>query len=608
MTKSRQAGESEFLTGGAPEAGSIQPRPAPSASDVLLRVQDLKTYFYTYDGVVKALDGVTFTIRRGETIGLVGETGCGKSVTAFSITRLVADPPGRIVGGKILFNRANLLWNVDREAKIKPIKGTVRAKVSRRYRRIREAQNRLTSLRGSQISMIFQEPMAALNPVFSISNQIGETLQLHRMEAICRRLLEASPPPLRVPEFAPVLLKAAQEPGQPHLAAVAKTLADRTFRPGLEGKVLELFRGHEGDAHAQLPALEQYLREEGSPRKLDLKGTAGKILEAAGEPAQPRLRAVCHEVAGQVGVPSLETELFYLFKGRTQDPQKMLPGVARALRRVSLTPSQRKYLAYREKLAQHQKAIRGLYLREMEQGRSSRNDRRKLGIRFLKTSSGSWGLRLPFYRGHNRRPLDQEIFWQTVRLLEGVGIANPVQVARGYPHELSGGMIQRVMIAMALAPEPALLIADEPTTALDVTIQAQILELMRDLKARIGTSILLITHDLGVVAEVCDRVCVMYAGNIVEVAPVKDLYTRPLHPYSQGLLASIPRMDDPNKKLESIPGSVPNLIRPPSGCRFHPRCPHAMEVCKVKRPPMTQEGPGHAVACWLYSGPEVKDY
>ncbi|HEV8049785.1 MAG TPA: ABC transporter ATP-binding protein, partial [Thermoplasmata archaeon] len=197
----------------------------------------------------------------------------------------------------------------------------------------------------------------------------------------------------------------------------------------------------------------------------------------------------------------------------------------------------------------------------------------------------------------------EETLWQTVRLLEGVSIANPVQVARGYPHELSGGMLQRVMIAMALCSEPELLIADEPTTALDVTIQAQILELMRDLKARMGSSILLITHDLGVIAEVADRVCVMYAGNVVETAPVRELYKHPLHPYTQGLLSSIPRMDEPDKKLESIPGSVPNLIYPPSGCRFHPRCPHAMPVCREKRPPMTIEGGGHTVACYLYNGP-----
>jgi oligopeptide/dipeptide ABC transporter ATP-binding protein len=167
-------------------------------------------------------------------------------------------------------------------------------------------------------------------------------------------------------------------------------------------------------------------------------------------------------------------------------------------------------------------------------------------------------------------------------------------------------MLQRVMIAMALSAEPELLIADEPTTALDVTIQAQILELMRDLKNRIGTAIMLITHDLGVIAEVADRVCVMYAGNIVEVAPVRDLYKHPLHPYSQGLLSSIPRMDQPDKKLESIPGSVPNLIYPPTGCRFHPRCPHAMPICKETRPPMTLEAEGHTVACYLYHGPVWK--
>jgi oligopeptide/dipeptide ABC transporter ATP-binding protein len=551
---------------------------------------------------------VTFTIRRGETVGLVGETGCGKSVTAFSITRLVADPPGRIIAGKILFNKANLLWNLGREAKIRQIKGTVRAKVSRKYRRIRDAQNRLTALRGSQISMIFQEPMAALNPVFSISNQIGETLQIHRMVPMTERLLIASPPPLRIETLLPPILNAAREAGQPKLAAVAKALAESTFRPQLEGLVLDSFAGHEKDAEAQVPAFRDRVKAALAAAKLDLKETARELLEAAQEPSQSRLREVARQVAQKAGVPSLETELFYLFKGKTQDAQKMLPGVARAIRRVTLSPSQRKYLIYQRRQALHQVVLRNLFLLEMEQGRSTKRERRRSNRKFLPVSLRSLGLRLPFYKRYNRRPLQQEMFWQSVRTLEGVGIANPVQVARGYPHELSGGMIQRVMIAMALAPEPALLIADEPTTALDVTIQAQILELMRELKARIGTSIMLITHDLGVVAEVCDRVCVMYAGNIVEVAAVKELYSHPLHPYSQGLLASIPRMDDPDKKLESIPGSVPNLIHPPSGCRFHPRCPHAMEKCKVQRPPMTLEGPEHVVACWLYSGKEVKDY
>ena len=164
-------------------------------------------------------------------------------------------------------------------------------------------------------------------------------------------------------------------------------------------------------------------------------------------------------------------------------------------------------------------------------------------------------------------------------------------------------MLQRVMISMALSCEPEVLLADEPTTALDVTIQAQILELMRQLRERVGTAIVLITHDLGVVAEVCDHVNVMYAGLIVESAPVAELFRRPLHPYTQGLLGSIPRYDHPEKELTSIPGSVPNLITPPPGCRFHPRCPYAMPVCKERRPESLPQGEDHTVSCFLYESP-----
>ncbi|HUZ79805.1 MAG TPA: ABC transporter ATP-binding protein [Thermoplasmata archaeon] len=228
--------------------------------------------------------------------------------------------------------------------------------------------------------------------------------------------------------------------------------------------------------------------------------------------------------------------------------------------------------------------------------------RRRRTERYSHFYYGLWG-----FRSRVGRALKNEMFWRVVAHLEGVTIANPVQVARGYPHELSGGMLQRVMIAMALCAEPDLLIADEPTTALDVTIQAQILELMRDLKDRVGTAIMLITHDLAIIAEVADRVCVMYAGQIVETGLVRDIFSRPLHPYAQGLLASIPRLDQPDKELASIPGSVPNLIHPPEGCRFHPRCPYAMPICKEKRPPTTVEGPGHTVACFLYEGPVAAD-
>jgi NitT/TauT family transport system ATP-binding protein len=210
-------------------------------------------------------------------------------------------------------------------------------------------------------------------------------------------------------------------------------------------------------------------------------------------------------------------------------------------------------------------------------------------------------VRLPLeFRGVPRAELNERAAGAIAR----VGLSG---FEKAYPRQLSGGMLQRVMIAMALACEPEILMADEPTTALDVTIQAQILELMKDMRHRIGTGILLVTHDLAVVAEVADRVAVMYAGQIVEIANVRDLYGHPLHPYTQGLLASIPRLDQPSKTLTTIPGSVPNLIYPPSGCRFHPRCPYAMPICKESRPPNTLEGEGHQVACFLYHGPPTME-
>ena len=189
-----------------------------------------------------------------------------------------------------------------------------------------------------------------------------------------------------------------------------------------------------------------------------------------------------------------------------------------------------------------------------------------------------------------------------VAILGRVRLPEPERMFKTYPFELSGGMRQRTMIAMALVRRPSLLIADEITTALDVTVQAQILKLLRDLKTQIDASILLITHDLAVVAEVCDRVAVMYAGNIVEVAEVNELFKNPLHPYTQGLLAAIPRPDAVKGELSTIKGSVPNLIYPPSGCRFHPRCPAAFEKCPASKPPLVEARPGHYVECFLFGG------
>lgn len=314
----------------------------------LLEVTDLKTYFYTDDGVIKAVDGVSFSVDVGKTIGIVGESGCGKSVTAMSILRLIPDPPGKIVNGEIIFEGEDL------------------TKVS---------DKRILEIRGNNISVIFQEPMTSLNPVFTVGYQIGEVLMLHQ-------------------------------------------------------KLSE---------------------EEAKERAIDM-----------------------------------------------------------------------------------------------------------------------------------------------IRL---VGIPNPERIVDEYPHQLSGGMRQRIMIAMALACQPRLLIADEPTTALDVTIQAQILEIMNDLKNKLNTSIMLITHDLGVVAEMADHVIVMYSGKVVEDAPIIELFKNPRHPYTIGLMGSIPSLVKEGQRLETIPGAVPNPLYLPKGCYFHPRCKYAIDECKKAQPELREVAPGHKAAC-----------
>jgi peptide/nickel transport system ATP-binding protein len=324
-------------------------------AEPLLEVRGLKTYFFTDEGVIRAVDGVDLTIYPGETLGVVGESGCGKSVTALSIMRLIPQPPGRIVEGRIVYNGRSLLD-------------------------LPPAQMR--KIRGKEISMIFQEPMTSLNPVFTVGEQIAEAIRLH----------------------------------------------------------------------------------EGASRR--------------------------------------------------------------------------------------------------------------------------------------------EAWDKTVEMLRLVHIPNPERRAREYPHQLSGGMRQRVMIAMALSCNPKLLIADEPTTALDVTIQAQILELLNELKARFNMAVMLITHDMGVIAETAQRVVVMYAAQVVEEAPVTELFKEPLHPYTQGLLRSIPRIDlaaTQKRKLETIPGTVPVLrgdIKP--GCRFAPRCQFAKPQYYENTPPLKEVRPGHKVACFLY--------
>ncbi len=368
----------------------------------IMEVRDLYVRFYTYEGVVKAVDGVSLDVVKGETLGIVGETGSGKSVTTYAMMNMVP-PPGRITRGRVVYR-----------------------KEGKEYVLTEMPESEIRKLRGSDISRIFQEPKAALNPVYKVGDQVAEAILIHRRREMVERAL--------------------------------KSLGNG-FLDGLRGAILR--------------------------------------------------RALNSE----------------------DDP------LLKVLRRVPL--------------------VRRLY----------------------------WG------------PIKAEARKEVVKILGLMGIPDPDRVYDMYPHELSGGMQQRIVIAIALSCNPQLLIADEPTTNLDVTVEAQILELMKDLKKRFGMTLIYITHDMGVIAEMSQRVAVMYAGNVVEIADVHTIFKKPLHPYTKGLLEAIPM---PGRPLKDIPGTVPNLIHPPSGCRFHPRCEHAMEKCKREKPKLVEVEPGHWVACFLY--------
>jgi len=382
--------------------------------------------FYTYEGVVHALDRINLNIREGEILGLVGETGCGKSVTALSILRLIR-PPGRIEEGKVNFRFKDRFAASKRDINL-----------------LDQDEAFMQKVRGNEISMIFQEPSDALNPVYSVGDQISEAFFLHRQKELCQVVLKR---------------------------------------------------------------IEEDIKKDG----------------------------------------------FFL---------------TRAILKME----------------------RGIYLKMIEKPRSS-------SLKLLSCIPGA--------RRYRRRLLE-EAKRRSIEMLRILGIPHPEGVVMRYPHELSGGMQQRVVIAMALACNPRLLIADEPTSNLDVTIQAQILDLVRKLKKEFGSSILFITHDLGVVAEMCERVVVMYAGHIAEIAPVHFLFKKPLHPYTQGLLKSVPRPGQ-RDRLMSIKGSVPNLISPPSGCRFHPRCPRVMDKCSDAKPSLREIENNRFVACYLYHKERDKD-
>ncbi|HEC38130.1 hypothetical protein LCGC14_0689170 [marine sediment metagenome] len=383
-------------------------------SKILLEVKNLKTYFYTEEGIVKAVDGVSFELYEDEVLGLVGETGCGKSVTALSILQLVR-APGKIIDGKVIFKGENLLD-------------------------LKESEMRMR--RGKDITMIFQDPLNSLNPVFSVGKQISEVFFLHQKTELRQEL-------------------------------------DRRLQERSEKK------------------------EEIKNLKIRFENSENPLAEEERNEVELKIKEL---------------------KSQT----KHIPNI----KDVALDKSE--------------------------------------------------------------------------NIIKEVGIADAKGILKRYPHELSGGMRQRVMIAMGLSCNPALLIADEPTTALDVTIQAQILDLMKDLKKKFNTSIFIITHDLGIIAELCDRIAVMYSGNIVEYATANDLFKNPRHPYTQGLIGAIPSIEKRNQKLLTIRGMVPNLIYPPSGCRFHPRCDYRMEICDKVKPQLTEIASRYFVACHLFD-PKYKD-
>jgi peptide/nickel transport system ATP-binding protein len=465
-------------------------------AETIVDIEGLYVNFYTKSGVVYALDGVNLSIRRGETIGLVGESGCGKSVTANSILRLIPCPPGKMESGKILFNLPpGVKMKKERVAEKTKALGEDHPEVTQlrdelnaelhEYDILHKPEEELRTMRGNAISMIFQEPMSSLNPVFTAGYQISEALLLHEQANMATSVLE-------------------------RIEHQENALNDYKHVKKIENDMDQL-------------------------RCSNCNAKVEKYLE------------YCPECNGS-------------FK------HKLLPSASR--------------------MKLH------MYWRLYHRMKSNPNDGL---LRFMS--------KIPLVRRY-RKPLEYEANDRAIAMLRLVKVPDPVNVSTSYPYELSGGMQQRVMIAMALSCKPQLLIADEPTTALDVTIQAQIIKLMRDLQKSTGTTILMITHNLGIIAEICDRVGVMYAGNIVEVAPNRDIFKEPLHPYTHGLLAAIPKITLDLPRLETIEGTVPNLVKPPAGCRFHPRCPYAMDVCGVEKPMMLEMKPGHSVACHLYT--EVK--
>jgi oligopeptide/dipeptide ABC transporter ATP-binding protein len=554
------------------------------------------------------VDGVDLEIGEGEVVGLVGESGCGKSVTALSIMYLIPQPPGRIADGEIWFKDVDLLAGGADEVVVKK-RRKGRLKLVRRDALIDRHQARMSKIRGREISMIFQEPMSSLNPVLPVGYQVAEVLLYQRRRQICDGILSR------------------KELDSSHLKQFERMVAtvdptDREHRltefcvaSGLQAdKISAIANDSRRSKEEKLEAI----RELGEHRRVGslwfihlMKRLDTLETERAAHEWEALSRATLAKSAMQEFDPS-------------RNPRAWgLPPLAKVSLRgdaVRLTfrapPTENHRSLVEDTVRTEARGAKGAAFRLV---RSVSLDSGGVDLRFAEgVASGFMHeteyrsrsllyrllMAIPLLRTRLMKPLQEEARRQVLDLLKLVRIPEPSKVYREYPHELSGGMQQRVMIAMALACDPALMIADEPTTSLDVTTQAQILKLIRDLRARVNSAILYITHDLAVIAELCDRVAVMYAGKIVEDAPVEELFANPMHPYAQGLLESIVSMDslkvEAGAHLPTIPGTVPDLIDPPRGCRFHPRCKFAFDRCKVEDPQLLGRGTPHRVACHLY--------
>ncbi len=649
------------------------------------------------------MDGVDFEIGKGEVLGVVGESGCGKSVTALSIMYLIQQPPGRIAAGQIWYGSSNLLAGSDREVEMQKRSGG-KVHVVRHDPLLKKHRARANKIRGRDISMIFQEPMSSLNPVLPVGYQVAEVLIYQRRREICDSLLTrkdlsaedlelfekacAAPDPTERDHLISDLcvetgtdvervkaiieasgltladrkerlrnlarhrqvgsrwflefLKQLDEAEEAHYGREWRTLS----RPTLGQPALLLFDPAKNPRAAGLPGLVRITPKDDrlelhfkvKPTE-ELRARAEALLrDATGQPDWMMFRIVKQVVLSKDSIDfvyetppnpqALAKAASALLNPGTNPAAKDLPPLVRvspgedhatltfktkateavrtrvqALIEEEAASDEDSVLSLVTGVTLHGDAVELAYPRlEASELRAEAEYRsRRLLYRLL--------LGIPVVRTRLMKPVEAEARRKVLELLKLVRIPEPTKIYGEYPHELSGGMQQRVMIAMALACDPALMIADEPTTALDVTTQAQILKLMKDLRARVNSAILYITHDLAVVAEISDRVAVMYAGKIAEDAPVGELFANPMHPYTQGLLESIVSMDshkvEPGAGLPTIPGTVPDLRNPPSGCRFHPRCKFAWERCRVEEPKLVPRAPNHKVACHLYDPKEA---